>query len=91
MDSLDKIQNGDYHALRKNEASRWVANDILRKGKQFKSYEALPPAQTGSGQPNNYRANFKKIPPDLQDNLEADAMRIQKMKMNLEGMRDLRM
>lgn len=35
MDSLDKIQTGDYVGARKNEASIWAANDILRKGSQF--------------------------------------------------------
>ena len=42
MDNLQKIQNGEYSSLRKNEASRWVANDILRKGNQYRSYEQLP-------------------------------------------------
>ena len=29
MDDLDKVKQGDMSGLRKNEASRWVANDIL--------------------------------------------------------------
>ena len=42
METLDKIQNGDYTSLRKNEVSRWVANDILRSGNQYRSYDKLP-------------------------------------------------
>jgi hypothetical protein len=29
MEDLDKVKQGDMSSLRKNEASRWVANDIL--------------------------------------------------------------
>ena len=29
MEDLDKVKQGDMSGLRKNEASRWVANDIL--------------------------------------------------------------
>jgi hypothetical protein len=32
MDDLDKIKNGEFSTLRKNEASRWAANDIISKG-----------------------------------------------------------
>ena len=32
MEDLDKIKSGDMVSLRKNEASRWVANDIISKG-----------------------------------------------------------
>lgn len=32
MDDLDKIKSGDMESLRWNEASRWVANDIISKG-----------------------------------------------------------
>jgi hypothetical protein len=32
MEDLEKVKNGDIQALRKNEASRWVANDILQRG-----------------------------------------------------------
>lgn len=31
MDNLDNVKNGDLNAIRKNEASRWVANDIISK------------------------------------------------------------
>lgn len=31
MNDLDAIKNGDINAIRKNEASRWVANDIISK------------------------------------------------------------
>ena len=75
MDSLDKIQSGDIQGIRKNEASIWAANDILRRGSQYKPYGASAAGVPGQG--------YVKIPPDVQDNLEADAMRIQKMKMEL--------
>jgi len=29
MEDLDKVKQGDLTGLRKNEASRWVANDII--------------------------------------------------------------
>ena len=77
MESLDKIQNGNYNELRKNDASRFVANDILRKGPQFQSYETMNPQTKGA---------FTKIPADIQNNLEQDSMRIQKMKMDLNAM-----
>ena len=32
MDDLEKVKSGDPTALRRNEASRWAANDILTKG-----------------------------------------------------------
>jgi hypothetical protein len=32
LEDLDKVKAGDLSALRKNEASRWVANDIIQKG-----------------------------------------------------------
>jgi len=32
MEDLDKVKAGDLSGLRKNEASRWVANDIIKKG-----------------------------------------------------------
>jgi hypothetical protein len=32
MEDLDKVKSGDIDSLRKNEASRWVANDIISKG-----------------------------------------------------------
>jgi hypothetical protein len=32
MEDLDKVKSGDISSLRKNEASRWVANDIISKG-----------------------------------------------------------
>lgn len=31
MEDLDKVKGGDIQALRKNEASRWAANDIIQK------------------------------------------------------------
>jgi hypothetical protein len=32
MEDLDKVKDGDLQGLRRNEASRWVANDIIKKG-----------------------------------------------------------
>ena len=32
MDDLEKVKSGDIDSLRRNEASRWVANDIISKG-----------------------------------------------------------
>jgi hypothetical protein len=32
MDDLDRVRGGDLDGLRRNEASRWVANDIIKKG-----------------------------------------------------------
>ncbi len=32
MEDLEKVKNGDLSALRQNEASRWVANDIIKRG-----------------------------------------------------------
>ena len=29
MEDLDKVRAGDFDSLRRNEASRWVANDII--------------------------------------------------------------
>ena len=77
MDNLGKIQKGDYLSLRKNEASRWAANDILRKGSQLNFT-----MQPGSG---------GQVPADLQDKLEQDAMKIQKMKMNLSELQGMRL
>lgn len=32
MEDLDRVKQGDINSLRKNEASRWVANDIIQRG-----------------------------------------------------------
>ena len=32
MEDLEKVKLGDFTALRKNEASRWAANDIIQRG-----------------------------------------------------------
>ena len=64
MNNLQLIQNGDYQSLRKNEASRWVANDILKKGNQYRSYGQLPGSYgaVSSQEPANNYSNFVKIP-----------------------------
>lgn len=32
MEDLEKVKVGDMSGLRRNEASRWVANDIIQRG-----------------------------------------------------------
>lgn len=32
MNDLEKVKSGEIGSLRKNEAGRWVANDIISKG-----------------------------------------------------------
>ena len=71
--------------MRKNEASRWVANDILKKGNQYRSFGQLPDGQgpVHAINTNNYDNNFVKISQDQQEHLKTDAIRIQKLKMDL--------
>lgn len=72
--------------MRRNDASRWVANDIIRKGNNYQSYDKLP-----GGANYNSQGNYSKIPPELRQNLDADALRIQKLKMELETTNGQRM
>ncbi len=63
-----------------------MANDILRSGNQYRSYEKLPQGVTPTYEANlEHRPpnKFVKIPPDLQENLKSDAVRIQKLKQDL--------
>lgn len=32
MEDLERVKQGDLTGLRRNEASRWVANDIIQRG-----------------------------------------------------------
>ena len=73
LDSLEKIQNGQFHLLRKNEASRFVAKDVLQQMDHYKNL----------GKPAGTIPETHKIPLDYQDQLEADALRIQKLKIGL--------
>ena len=68
--------------MRANDAGRWVANDILRKGNMYRSYDMLP-GQNGMNQnPQNVGGNYVKIPPDMQHELTADALKIARLKMD---------
>jgi len=64
--NLEQIKNGEYNVLRKNDASRWVANDIIRKGNQYSNYDKLPENanQWHRSDITNPR-NFAKIPAEI--------------------------
>lgn len=91
MDDLQKIQNGEYQSMRKNEAGRWVANDILRKGNPYRSYDMLPGTNGVSHNPTSVDSNFAKIPPEMQHELTADALKIAKLKMDNQAINGQRM
>jgi len=71
--------------MRKNEAGRWAANDILRKGNPYRSYGMLPATNGISYNPTSVDTNFVKIPPDMQHELTEDALKIAKLKMDAQG------
>lgn len=76
MDTLDKIQKGEYTSLRKNEASRWVASDILVGNNSRKELVAglLQSANNeGEGGP----------PEEALRSLKKDEMRIKNMRDEL--------
>ena len=33
MEDLEKVRNGDLQGMRRNEAARWIANDIMQNKK----------------------------------------------------------
>ena len=66
--------------MRKNDASRWVANDIIRKGNQYNSYSQSQPNIGNHRSSIDNPNNFAKIPPHISHNLNADELKIQKMK-----------
>ena len=68
--------------MRKNEAGRWVANDILRKGNPYRSYDMLPATNGISYNPTSVDTNFARIPPNLQHELTGDALKIARLKMD---------
>lgn len=61
MEDLEKVKNGDFSGLRKNEASRWAANDIIQRG----------------GAPSSGIDITKvKLDPTIKDKLVTDQVRI---------------
>ena len=72
MDNLSKIQNGQYNQIRKNDASRWVANDILRKGNNYRSYDMLPGVTDSSISQNAYGQQYVKLPSEIHNNLDSN-------------------
>lgn len=68
--------------MRSNEAGRWVANDILRKGNPYRSYGQLPETNGIGHNPTSVDTNFVKIPQDLKHGLTEDALRIARLKMD---------
>ena len=71
MDDLEKVRQGDISALRRNEASRWVANDIIQKG------------GTTSGGVDITKV---KLDPAVKDKLVSDQVRINQLKQQHEKM-----
>ena len=70
LEDLDKVKAGDLTALRKNEASRWVANDIIQKG----------------GGTGNVDITRVKLDPVIKDKLVTDQVRINHLKEQREKM-----
>ena len=65
MEDLEKVKSGDITGLRKNEASRWVANDIIQKG----------------GAPSSgIDITRVKLDPSVKDKLISDQVRINHLK-----------
>lgn len=64
MEDLERIKNGDISSLRKNEASRWAASDIL--------------ARQPSGIAVDI--NRIKLDPMIKDKLLSDEVRIRRLK-----------
>jgi hypothetical protein len=60
MEDLEKIKNGEFPSLRRNEASRWAANDIL--------------ARQPSGMITDI--NKMKLDPLIKDKLMSDELKI---------------
>ena len=69
MDDLDRVKSGDLQSLRRNEASRWVANDILKRGN----------SNLGQVDYSNI-----KLDPALKDKLVTDEMRIRQLREQRE-------
>ena len=90
MDDLQRVQNGDLSHLRSNEAGRWAANDILRKGNPYRSYDMLP-AQNGPNAQPGFDGNYVKIPQEFQHQLTEDELRIARLRMDAKAIGDQRM
>ena len=71
MEDLDKVKQGDFTSLRKNEASRWVANDII---------------QRGGGPSSGFDITRVKLDPAVKDKLLTDQVRINHLKQEREKM-----
>ena len=72
MEDLDNVKRGDISSLRKNEASRWVANDIIQK--------RGPPLIEGID------ITRVKLDPAVKDKLVTDQVRINNLKDQREKM-----
>lgn len=71
MEDLDRVKAGDLSGLRRNEASRWVANDIIQRG----------------GAPSSgIDITRVKLDPALKDKLVTDQVRINHLKEQREKM-----
>eukprot|EP00347_Sterkiella_histriomuscorum_P021982 403332092 len=71
MEDLDKVKQGDFTSLRKNEASRWVANDII---------------QRGGGPSSGFDITRVQLDPAVKDKLLTDQVRINHLKQEREKM-----
>lgn len=71
MEDLDKVREGDLSGLRRNEASRWVANDIISKGGALTSGVDITRI---------------KLDPSVKDNLVSNQVRINQLKEQREKM-----
>lgn len=71
MDDLERVKNGDMSGLRRNEASRWVANDIIQKGGALTTGVDITRV---------------KLDPIIKDRLVTDQVRINHLKEQREKM-----
>jgi hypothetical protein len=65
MEDLDKVKAGDLQALRRNEASRWAANDIIQRNPHTIAAVDI---------------NKVRLDPAIKDKLVNDSLRIEKLK-----------
>ena len=69
MEDLDKVRAGDFDALKRNEASRWAANDLIKKG----------------GAPSSgIDFSRIRLDPSVKDKLVSDQVRINQLKEQRE-------
>lgn len=62
MDDLEKVKAGDMQGLRRNEASRWAANDIISRSPNTIAAVNI---------------NQVKLDPAIKDKLVSDSLRIE--------------